>query len=128
MPETALAVRDLRIELGETALVNGVSFELAAGERVGLIGESGSGKSLTALAVMGLLPEELRASGSARLGASDLLSLSERELANLRGDRIAMVFQEPMTALDPLMRVGQQVAEVVRLHRGSDTPGGARPR
>ena len=66
MPETALAVRDLRIELGETALVNGVSFELAAGERVGLIGESGSGKSLTALAVMGLLPEELRASGSAR--------------------------------------------------------------
>ena len=119
MPETALAVRDLRIELGETALVNGVSFELAAGERVGLIGESGSGKSLTALAVMGLLPEELRASGSARLGASDLLSLSERELANLRGDRIAMVFQEPMTALDPLMRVGQQVAEVVRLHRGA---------
>ncbi len=119
MPETALAVRDLRIELGDTTLVDGVSFELAAGERVGLIGESGSGKSLTALAVMGLLPEELRASGSARLGATDLLSLSERDLASLRGDRIAMVFQEPMTALDPLMRVGRQVAEVVRLHRGA---------
>jgi peptide/nickel transport system ATP-binding protein len=117
--ETALAVRDLRIELGGAALVDGVGFELAAGERVGLIGESGSGKSLTALAVMGLLPEELRVSGSARLGVTDLLSLPERELANLRGDRISMVFQEPMTALDPLMRVGQQVAEVVRLHRGA---------
>jgi peptide/nickel transport system ATP-binding protein len=117
VPETALAVRNLRVALGDSALVDGVSFELAAGERVGLIGESGSGKSLTALAVMGLLPDELQASGVAQLGATDLLSLPERELANLRGDRIAMVFQEPMTALDPLMCVGQQVAEVVRLHR-----------
>jgi peptide/nickel transport system ATP-binding protein len=117
MSAAVLTVRDLTVELGDVALVDRVSFELAAGERVGLIGESGSGKSLTALAIMGLLADELRPSGSAVLGASDLLSLPERELARLRGERIAMVFQEPMTALDPMMRVGSQVAEVVRLHR-----------
>ncbi len=112
-----LAVRDLRVALGDVALVDGVSLELAAGARVGLIGESGSGKSLTALAIMGLLADELQASGSAHLEGVDLLALSERELARRRGNRISMVFQEPMTALDPLMRVGGQVAEVVRLHR-----------
>jgi peptide/nickel transport system ATP-binding protein len=112
-----LAVRDLSVALGSVPLVDRVGFELGAGERVGLIGESGSGKSLTALAIMGLLADELRPSGVASLGETDLLALPERDLARLRGDRIAMVFQEPMTALDPMMRVGAQVAEVVRLHR-----------
>jgi peptide/nickel transport system ATP-binding protein len=112
-----LTVRDLTVELGGFPLVDRVGFELGAGERVGLIGESGSGKSLTALALMGLLPDELRPSGSVTLGGTSLLTLPERALAGLRGERIAMVFQEPMTALDPMMRVGSQVAEVVRLHR-----------
>ena len=107
-----LAVSGLRI--GD--LVRDVSFEIGAGERVGLIGESGSGKSLTALSIMGLLPEELRASGSVRLGGRELLGMSEKDLSRLRGDELAMVFQEPMTALNPAMRVGRQVTEPGRIH------------
>ncbi|MEV6619746.1 ABC transporter ATP-binding protein [Amycolatopsis sp. NPDC051106] len=98
------------------SLVRDVSFEIGAGERVGLIGESGSGKSLTALSIMGLLPEELRASGSIRLGERELLEMSEKDLSRLRGDELAMVFQEPMTALNPAMRVGRQVTEPGRIH------------
>jgi peptide/nickel transport system ATP-binding protein len=117
MSDALLTVRDLTVELDTVPLVDRVGFELGAGERVGLIGESGSGKSLTALAIMGLLPDELLPSGSVTLDGTSLLTLPERALAGLRGERIAMVFQEPMTALDPMMRVGSQVAEVVRLHR-----------
>jgi peptide/nickel transport system ATP-binding protein len=102
--------------LGVSSLVRDVSFEIGAGERVGLIGESGSGKSLTALAIMGLLPEELPASGSVRLHDRELLGMSEKDLSRLRGDELAMVFQEPMTALNPAMRVGRQVTEPGRLH------------
>jgi peptide/nickel transport system ATP-binding protein len=98
------------------SLVRDVSFEIGAGERVGLIGESGSGKSLTALSIMGLLPEELRASGSIRLGDRELLGMSEKDMSRLRGDELAMVFQEPMTALNPAMRVGRQVTEPGRIH------------
>jgi peptide/nickel transport system ATP-binding protein len=113
-----LDVEAVRVTAGDTTIVDGVSFALAAGERVGLIGESGSGKSLTALAVMGLLPEELGATGRVTFDGRDLMRLSDRELGALRGDRIAMVFQEPMTALNPLMRVGRQVTETLSLHRG----------
>ncbi|MBN9745973.1 ABC transporter ATP-binding protein [Amycolatopsis sp. A1MSW2902] len=97
-------------------LVRGVSFELGAGERVGLIGESGSGKSLTALSVLGLLPEGLSATGSVRLDDRELLGASEKELSRLRGNGMAMVFQEPMTALNPTMRIGRQVTEPFRVH------------
>ncbi len=114
---TLLELDRVGVAAGPTPIVQDVSFALAAGERVGLIGESGSGKSLTALAVMGLLPEELSATGTVRLGGRDLTALSDRQLGALRGDRLAMVFQEPMTALNPLMRVGRQVAEVLRQHR-----------
>ena len=107
-----LSVRDLSV----SSLVRNVSFEIGAGERVGLIGESGSGKSLTALAIMGLLPDELPASGSVRLGDRELLGMSEKDLSRLRGDELAMVFQEPMTALNPAMRVGRQVTEPGRIH------------
>ncbi|PZU42173.1 MAG: ABC transporter ATP-binding protein, partial [Arsenicicoccus sp.] len=106
---------DVRADGGETALLQDVTFSIGRGERVGLIGESGSGKSLTALAVMGLLGEGLQASGDVRLSGRtpaerNLLEVGERELARLRGDSMSMVFQEPMTALNPTMRVGAQVA------------------
>ncbi|MEV6874984.1 ABC transporter ATP-binding protein [Amycolatopsis sp. NPDC051128] len=107
-----LSVRGLSVN----ELVRDVSFEIGAGERVGLIGESGSGKSLTALAIMGLLPEELRAAGSVRLDDRELLGMSEKDMSGLRGDELAMVFQEPMTALNPAMRVGRQVTEPGRIH------------
>ncbi|MEU0530426.1 ABC transporter ATP-binding protein [Amycolatopsis tolypomycina] len=107
-----LSVRGLSV----SSLVRDVSFEIGAGERVGLIGESGSGKSLTALSIMGLLPEDLPASGSITLHGRELLGMSEKDLSRLRGDELAMVFQEPMTALNPAMRVGRQVTEPGRIH------------
>jgi len=115
---TALVADRLCVGVGNVPLVSDVSFRLGAGERLGLIGESGSGKSLTALALMGLLPDGLRATGSVRVAGvdHDLVDASERKMAKVRGRSIAMVFQEPMTALNPLMRVGNQVAEVMLLH------------
>jgi peptide/nickel transport system ATP-binding protein len=112
-----LVVESLTVRVGRVGAVHDVSFELRAGERTGLIGESGSGKTLTALAMMGLLPEGLSASGRVVYGEADLLQLSERELCRIRGDRLAMIFQEPMTALNPVMKIGAQVAEPLQLHR-----------
>ena len=109
-----LSVENLEVRTAGRVLVSGVSFSLAPGERLGLIGESGSGKSLTALAVLGLLPETMRASGSIALDGHQVVGALDRDLVPLRGRSIAAVFQEPMTALDPLMRIGDQVAEVVR--------------
>jgi peptide/nickel transport system ATP-binding protein len=119
MIEALLEVRDLRVSVGEVEAVHGVSFTLRSGVRTGLIGESGSGKTVTALALLGLLPEGLSASGSVLYRSQDLLQLSEAELCRLRGDRLAMVFQEPLSALNPVMRVGDQVAEPLRIHRGA---------
>ncbi len=116
-----LDVRDLRVRLhthrGPVEALRGLSFALARGETLGLIGESGCGKSLTALALMGLLPEGAQVSGSMRLEGRELVGLSERDWCALRGDRVAMVFQEPMTALNPLHPIGAQIAEPLRLHR-----------
>jgi peptide/nickel transport system ATP-binding protein len=113
-----LVVEDLSVAVGRIEVVHQVSFVLEKGQRTGLIGESGSGKTLTALAIMGLLPDGLSASGNVRYRGRNLLQLGERELCQLRGDRLAMVFQEPMTALNPVMKIGDQVAEPLRLHRG----------
>ncbi len=114
-----LEVTDLRIAFGRShrEVVHGISFGLEPGERLGLIGESGSGKTVTALAVMGLLAENAYVSGSIRLAGRELVGLRDSELAPLRGDLMSMVFQEPMTALDPTMPVGRQVAEVLLLHQ-----------
>ena len=114
-----LEVNDLRIAFGRSRreVVHGISFGLEPGERLGLIGESGSGKTVTALAVMGLLAENAYVSGSIRLAGRELVGLRDSELAPLRGDLMSMVFQEPMTALDPTMPVGRQVAEVLLLHQ-----------
>jgi peptide/nickel transport system ATP-binding protein len=117
MSDPVLAVEDLTVRVGTVAAVHELAFSLGEGQRVGLIGESGSGKTLTALAVMGLLPETLSVSGQARYRGRDLLALPESELGRLRGDRLAMVFQEPATALNPVMTVGAQVAEPLRIHR-----------
>ena len=114
-----LEVTDLRIAFGRSRreVVHSISFGLEQGERLGLIGESGSGKTVTALAVMGLLAENAYVSGSIRLAGRELVGLRDSELAPLRGDLMSMVFQEPMTALDPTMPVGRQVAEVLLLHQ-----------
>ena len=114
-----LEVTDLRIAFGRSRreVAHGISFSLEPGERLGLIGESGSGKTVTALAVMGLLAENAYVSGSIRLAGRELVGLRDSELAPLRGDLMSMVFQEPMTALDPTMPVGRQVAEVLLLHQ-----------
>jgi len=101
--------------------VRDVSFRLDAGERLGLIGESGSGKTVTALAIMGLLPQNAHVSGRIRVAGQDVVGAGERTLARLRGSAVTMVFQEPMTALDPTMRAGRQVAEVLRLHQGAES-------
>jgi len=113
-----LTVRGLDVTVGDVPLVQGVDLTIGRGERVGLIGESGSGKSLTALSIMGLLPEDVVATGSVRLAGvgHDLIGASERELSRVRGRDVAMVFQEPMTALNPTMRVGAQVAEAMLIH------------
>ncbi|SFA82334.1 ABC-type dipeptide/oligopeptide/nickel transport system, ATPase component [Amycolatopsis marina] len=111
-----LEVRGLEVRAGSQPLVEDVGFAIGRGERLGLIGESGSGKSLTASAIMGLLPEGLTAAGSATLAGTELIGAGEGTLSGLRGRELAMVFQEPMTALNPAMRVGRQVAEVMLLH------------
>ncbi|QKD43120.1 ABC transporter ATP-binding protein [Alicycliphilus denitrificans] len=117
-----LEVSGLRISLptrrGRALAVRGLDFSLARGDTLGLIGESGCGKSLTALALMGLLPEGAQASGSIRFDGQELLGLDDRALCRLRGNRMAMVFQEPMTALNPVHAIGRQVAEPLRLHQG----------
>ncbi|GAA2256018.1 hypothetical protein GCM10010232_51830 [Streptomyces amakusaensis] len=112
---TILDLRDLTIRAaGGRVLVDGLSLSLAPGQRLGLIGESGSGKSLTSLAVLGLLPEGMTASGSVELAGTQVVGASERRLAKVRGRDAAIVFQEPLTALDPLMRAGRQLAEPLR--------------
>ena len=117
-----LEVNDLRVTLptprGPADALRGVSFSLERGETVGLIGESGCGKSMTALALMGLLPDAARPRGSVRFDGTELLGLDDAAMGRLRGRRIGMVFQEPMTALNPLHTIGRQVAEPLRLHRG----------
>jgi peptide/nickel transport system ATP-binding protein len=125
-----LEVSNLSISAGERALVSDLSFSMAAGERIGLIGESGSGKSLTATALLGLLPEELSVSGTGRLHGFEhnLFTAPERAMAPLRGDEISMVFQEPLSALNPLMKIGAQVAEVLLIHRTLGTRAAARAR
>ena len=117
-----LEVDHLRVTLqtarGPADALRGVSFSLARGDTVGLIGESGCGKSITALALMGLLTEGARVSGSMRFQGRELVGLDEAALCELRGNRIGMVFQEPMTALNPLHTVGRQIGESLRLHKG----------
>ena len=124
-PVALLEVKDLRTTFhtrhGAIRAVDGVSFDLAAGETLGLVGESGCGKSATATSLMRLLPPPPTAttSGEAMFDGRDLLRLSPREMRRVRGNELAMVFQDPMTSLNPVMPIGRQIAESLRLHRGS---------
>ena len=113
-----MEVAGLRVSAGSRVLVKDFALSLARGERVGLIGESGSGKSVTAAALMGLLPEDLQTFGSVRLDGvpQNLVGASDRMMSRIRGRRTGMVFQEPLSALNPLMRVGRQVAEALTQH------------
>ena len=117
-----LEVAELAVDLpapgGSQRVVDRTSFSLAEGESLGVVGESGSGKTMTALALMALTPEGAQVSGSIRFEERELVGLGEETMRQLRGDRIAMIFQEPMTALNPLHSVGAQVAEPLMLHRG----------
>jgi ABC-type dipeptide/oligopeptide/nickel transport system ATPase component len=111
-----LSVEHLDISFGASRAVRDLSFAIDSGEALGLVGESGSGKSVTSLAIMRLLLPQARVSGSIRFAGEELLSASEEKMRELRGKAMAMIFQEPMTALNPLMRVGDQVAEAVIAH------------
>jgi len=117
-----LQVRNLQVRLptrkGPVEAIRGIDFSLERGQTLGIVGESGCGKSVTALALMGLLPEKARISGSIRFDGAELIGQSERAMCALRGDRIGMVFQEPMTALNPVHTIARQVGEPLRLHRG----------
>ena len=111
-----LEIEKLSLDIGTQPILRGVDLALDAGQVMGLVGESGSGKSMTALTIMQLLPEMARATGSVRFDGADLLAASEERMCALRGDDIGMVFQEPMTALNPLKTIGEQVAEGIRWH------------
>ena len=115
-----LDVQDLavtfRSEAGDVAAVRGVSYQVHAGEVLGIVGESGSGKSVSSLAIMGLLPPNAHVAGSVRFRERDLVGLSDRELSEIRGRRISMIFQDPLSALTPVYTVGDQIAEAVLAH------------
>lgn len=121
MTQAVLSVRDLRVafptEDGEVQAVRGVSFDIAEKELMGIVGESGSGKSVTFLAVMGLLPKQARISGSIKVDGQELVGASPKAVRQVRGKKVAMIFQDPLTALNPVHRVGEQVEEMLQAHQ-----------
>jgi oligopeptide transport system ATP-binding protein len=120
-PEPLLSVEDLRVQFwtsrGTVYAVNGISFEIARGETLGIVGESGCGKSVTALAILGILPRAGRIpTGTAIFEGRDLLHLSDRRLRSIRGKEIALIFQDPMTSLNPVLTIGKQIREELKAH------------
>jgi oligopeptide/dipeptide ABC transporter ATP-binding protein len=114
-----LEVRDLEVAFGATKILRGVSFDLEEGQTLGVVGESGCGKSMTGFAIMGMLqPPGKVVGGSIKLNGKELVGLKEREYREIRGDQIGLVMQDPFTSLNPMMRVGDQIGEALRLHQG----------
>ncbi len=117
-----IEVRDLKVDFatpdGTVHAVRGIDFGLQAGKTLGIVGESGSGKSQTVLSLMGLLADNGRSSGSARFEGRELIGMADRDLRGIRGNRIAMIFQDPMTSLNPYLKIGVQMAQVLELHEG----------
>ena len=130
--ETLLDVAGLRVsfpgEAGRIDAVRGVDYDVRAGEVVAIVGESGSGKSVSSLAVLGLLPDQARVTGSIRFQGRELLGLGDRELSRLRGAAMSMVFQDPLSALTPVYRVGDQIAEALLVHGAAPDRTSARAR
>lgn len=124
--QDVLAIQDLSIvyktDLETVYAVNGISFSIGAGETMGLVGETGAGKTTTALGIMGLLPERTGkiASGSIQMEGKELTKLSDHEMQKIRGEKISMIFQDPMTALNPVLTVGEQIGEALYLHNGGE--------
>ncbi|MEG0693988.1 MAG: ATP-binding cassette domain-containing protein, partial [Oscillospiraceae bacterium] len=123
--EKILKVKDLKVSFhtyaGEVKAVRGVSFELAQGETLAVVGESGCGKSITAKSLMRLLPTppaEIDKESKIMFNGKDILSLNEKEMQKIRGKDISMIFQDPMTSLNPTMKLGKQIIEVLKIHRG----------
>jgi oligopeptide/dipeptide ABC transporter ATP-binding protein len=134
VPEALLSVRDLAVEFstedGIVHAVNGVSYDVYPGEVLGVVGESGSGKSVGVMTLLGLIPQPPGkvTSGTAMFDGKDLLKMSKRELREVRGDDVAMVFQDPMTSLNPVLRVGDQLGEAIAIHRPELKRGQVRER
>lgn len=121
MSAPVLSVDDLKVRIGDREIVRGVRFDIRPGERVGIVGESGSGKSLTALSMLRLLPRSASiSSGSVLHHDRDLAKLNEDELGSVRGRSVSMIFQNAAAALNPVLKVGRQVADVIAVHSGSD--------
>ena len=121
MSELVLSIRDLRVTfdtpLGPLEAVRGVDLDVHAGEMMGVVGESGSGKSVTFLAAMGLLPHQAKVSGSVMLNGQEMLGASNKVLRNMRGGLMSMIFQDPLSALNPVHRVGDQIVEMLKAHQ-----------
>jgi peptide/nickel transport system ATP-binding protein len=118
-----LEIRDLRVSIEGREIIHIDHLDLQSGSRLGLVGESGSGKTMTVKAIAGLLPDDTKSSGSIKFDGRDLLTLSDREFANVRGNKIGFVFQDPARSLNPMMRIGKQVSEAIRIH--TDLKGSA---
>lgn len=118
-----LEIRDLRVSIEGSEIIHIDHLDLQSGSRLGLVGESGSGKTMTVKAIAGLLPDGTKISGSVKFDGQDLLTLSDREFAKVRGNKIGFVFQDPARSLNPMMRIGKQVSEAIRIH--TDLKGAA---